>query len=145
MVRVGLGINEGVQTDVGDMPLIQPPDVTETKIYGLEVGVRVSVAVGDVKDDKKATEVSVNVALATTLSWPLTGMSREGVGLKKRSAKASLVRARSRGVGVAEYLGTRTISPCVSGLPPAIMTGKLKARTQAPIKTSRTITPCDFN
>jgi hypothetical protein len=67
-VRVALGINEGVQIDVGNIPLIPPEDVTDTKTNGLEVGVRVYVGVEDKKDDKKAADVSVNVALAVTSS-----------------------------------------------------------------------------
>ena len=68
----------------------------------------------------------------------------KGVGEKKRRANASRVNARSRGVGVGLNLGTRIISPRVSGLPPAIITGKLNAMIQVPITTNRMIAPCDF-
>ena len=66
------------------------------------------------------------------------------VGEKKSKANASRVNARSRGVAVIVLLGARTISSCVSTLPPAIMTGKPNASTQAPRITNKTMAPCAF-
>jgi len=68
----------------------------------------------------------------------------EAVGEKKSRAKAARVSDLSMGVAVGLLLGARTISSCVSTLPPAIRTGKLNARKQAPIITNRTIMPCAF-
>jgi hypothetical protein len=101
--------------------------------------------VGDPVPDIVTREVivTVGVKLAARVSPPLTGMiSEEVVGVKKRSAKASCVNARSRGVAVAVCLGMRTISSWVSGLPPAIKTGRLNANIHAPIKTNTTMAPC---
>lgn len=68
---------------------------------------------GDAFPDIAAMEVivTVGVKLAARVSPPLTGMiSEDVVGVKKRSAKASCVNARSRGVAVAVCRGWRMIS-----------------------------------
>jgi hypothetical protein len=86
-----------------------------------ETGMRaVSVSVDVGKGVSEAMVVSVKIA---------TGVN---VGVKKRVAKASRVRALSRGVAVAVWRGSRTMSGCVSGFPPLIMKGKLNARTMVP-------------
>lgn len=86
--------------------------------------------------------VFLSVTVATTFSSPLTGINKDGVGEKKSMANASLVNARSRGVAVGENLGWRTMSSCVSGRPPAIMTGRLNARRHTPAITTKTIVLC---
>lgn len=144
-VRVGLGVEVGVLVDVGDEPMIPPPAVAVVKNTEREVGVeeRVGVADPDMKNATTEVDDCVGVKLAARASPPLTGMiSEEVVGVKKSSAKASCVNARSRGVAVAVCLGMRTMSAWVSGLPPAIRTGRLNARIHTPINTSTTMAPC---
>lgn len=143
-VKVGPGVEVCVFVEVGDDLMIPPPAVAVVPTIKRDVGVKDGV--GDAVPDIAAMEVivTVGVKLATRVSPPLTGMIREEVGVKKRSAKASCVNARSRGVVVAVCLGRRMISSCVSSLPPAIRTGRLNARIHAPIITNRTMTPCAF-
>jgi hypothetical protein len=55
------------------------------------------------------------------------------VGVKKSMANASCVSALSIGVTVAVYLGSRTISSCLSGDPPLSKKGKPNARIVVPM------------
>ena len=106
------------------------------------------VGVGELVNVDVAVVVEVKVSVKVKpggITGSLANIDTEdAVGEKNIRANASCVNARSRGVAVAVNLGTRTISSCASGLPPAIRTGKLKARTQTPIITSITIDPCAF-
>jgi hypothetical protein len=88
--------------------------------------------------------VDLRVELGVIMFSPVDVTKGDGVGEKKSEANATRVNARSRGVAVAVSLGTRTISSCVSGLPPAMTTGRLNARIQAPIITSRITKFCAF-
>ena len=128
-MKVGIGIGESSRSrSVG---------CTNTNDRGVRDAVGLEINVD--------TTVNVGVLVGMMVSPPLIGIIKEDVvGVKKSSAKASLVIERSSGVAVAVYLGWRTIPSCVSSLPPASITGRLKARTQTPIKTSRTTNPCDF-
>jgi len=66
--------------------------------------------VGEFVDVAVNVGMLVDMSVGTASSSPLTGINKEGVGEKKSAAKASLVNARYKGVGVSEYLGTITIS-----------------------------------
>lgn len=107
-VRVGLGNKVGVLVEVGSGPFPSAIVAVGKKI-DREVGVKERVGVGD-PDETMEVSVYVEVRLGTRVSPPLMGIIREEVGVKKRSAKASCVRARSRGVEVAVCLGRRMIS-----------------------------------
>jgi hypothetical protein len=63
------------------------------------------------------------VAVDAGVGVPIGRTASESVGVKKRWAKASRVRARSRGVAVAVNLAVSTISGRVSSLSPAITNG----------------------
>ena len=77
----------------------KPPDaVTVKTVNPLEVGLRVGV--GEFVDVTVKVGILVDVSVEITSSFPLTGINKEGVGEKKSAAKASLVNARYKGVGV---------------------------------------------
>jgi hypothetical protein len=109
-VRVGLGNKVGVRVEVIDGLLPSAIVAVAKKMIDREVGVTERVGVGDPDDATMEVIVTVGVKLGTRVSPPLMGIIREDVGVKKRSAKASCVRARSRGVAVAVCLGRRMIS-----------------------------------
>ena len=71
----------------------------------------------------KLIEVVIGEAVDEGISVAVGAISGEFVGVKKRSAKASRVMARSMGVAVAVNLGVRTISGRVSSLSPDITNG----------------------
>lgn len=88
--------------------------------------------------------MGVDDALANgSMVFVMVGVN-EFVGVKKSTANACWVRARSRGVDVGVYFGSRTISSRRSGPSPAIRRGNPKANRQVPIMTSRTMEPCAF-
>ena len=112
----------------------------EVPVRNANIEVRVGEGVRLAVEVNVAVRVEPGVMVLSRVD--VTG--REGVGEKKNRANASRVSARSSGVGVAVSLGTRTISSRVSGLPPAMRTGKLNARMQVPAMISRTMTLCAF-
>jgi hypothetical protein len=133
---VGIGVEVLVGVGGGESPwVLVIIGVKETHRIGVGVPVDINVAV--------EVYVRVKVKLGEILTSIIVAVG-EDVCVKKRSANACWVSDRSRGVAVADSLGDRTISSCVSGLPPASMTGRLNARTQAPTITKRTIAPCAF-
>lgn len=153
-IRLAVTVEEGIRVFVAEGTRVfvdvdvdiggPPPSLARVCVWKTGKGKEVSEAVAVF--DTAIVEVIVIEAVGEGLESALFAKEKMGgpVGVTKRATNAALVSALSKGVAVGVNLGWRTMSSCVSCLPPAIMYGMPKARIHTKRKVNGIMKPCCF-
>ena len=117
----GVGLGSGIFDPLEGDSSWGRPVAAAAPVKGTTTTVLVVVLV--LSPAARIAEVAIGEAVEEGTGVVVGAITGEFVGVKKRKANASRVRARSMGVAVAVNLGVRTTSGRVSSLSPDITNG----------------------